>query len=78
MSSNLTWINQSQENELPSRGKILCEHRAIITRLNPDPSIIHISQNYFLVIVMFEYFLGAPIYHSTDIVSRKLTGHALP
>ena len=49
----------------------------IITGFNPDPSIIRVDQDYFLVTSTFEYFPGAPIYHSTDLVSWKLIGHAL-
>ncbi|KAF3402989.1 Non-reducing end alpha-L-arabinofuranosidase BoGH43B [Talaromyces pinophilus] len=49
----------------------------IITGFNPDPSIIRVGQDYFLVTSTFEYFPGAPIYHSTDLVSWKLIGHAL-
>lgn len=66
------------------RKKKMSSHRVaksyanpIITGFNPDPSIIRVGHDYFLVTSTFEYFPGAPIYHSTDLVSWKLIGHAL-
>ncbi|OKL58331.1 hypothetical protein UA08_06406 [Talaromyces atroroseus] len=49
----------------------------IIPGFNPDPSIVRVNHDYFLVTSSFEYFPGAPIYHSTDLAQWKLIGHAL-
>ncbi|KAF4186723.1 hypothetical protein CNMCM7927_005110 [Aspergillus lentulus] len=49
----------------------------IIPGFNPDPSIIRVNKDYFLVTSSFEYFPGAPIYHSTDLIRWSLIGHAL-
>ncbi|CAI7677739.1 hypothetical protein N7533_003380 [Penicillium manginii] len=49
----------------------------IIPGFNPDPSIVRVDQDYFLVTSTFEYFPGAPIYHSRDLIKWKLIGHAL-
>ncbi|KAH8694154.1 glycosyl hydrolase [Talaromyces proteolyticus] len=49
----------------------------VIPGFNPDPSIIRVKEDYFLVTSSFEYFPGAPIYHSTDLIQWKLIGHAL-
>lgn len=49
----------------------------IIAGFNPDPSIVRVNEDYFLVTSSFEYFPGVPIYHSTDLIGWKLIGHAL-
>ncbi|KAJ5693464.1 hypothetical protein N7462_002887 [Penicillium macrosclerotiorum] len=49
----------------------------IIPGFNPDPSIIRVGSDFFLVTSSFEYFPGAPIYHSCDLVKWTLIGHAL-
>lgn len=49
----------------------------VIPGFNPDPSIVRVDQDFFLVTSSFEYFPGAPIYHSRDLIQWKLIGHAL-
>lgn len=49
----------------------------IIPGFNPDPSIVRVDKDFFLVTSTFEYFPGAPIYHSRDLIQWKLIGHAL-
>ncbi|BCS28617.1 glycoside hydrolase family 43 protein [Aspergillus puulaauensis] len=49
----------------------------IISGSNPDPSIIRVGPDYFLVTSTFEYTPGAPIYHSKDLIKWTLIGHAL-
>ena len=49
----------------------------IIPGFNPDPSIVRVDKDFFLVTSTFEYFPGVPIYHSQDLIQWKLIGHAL-
>ncbi|KKY22203.1 putative glycosyl hydrolase [Diplodia seriata] len=49
----------------------------ILPGFNPDPSIVRVGPDYFLVTSTFEYFPGVPIYHSRDLVRWTLIGHAL-
>lgn len=49
----------------------------IIPGFNPDPSIVHVDNDFFLVTSTFEYFPGVPIYHSRDLIKWTLIGHAL-
>ncbi|KAF7305431.1 Non-reducing end alpha-L-arabinofuranosidase BoGH43B [Mycena chlorophos] len=49
----------------------------ILPGWNPDPSITRVGADYFLATSSFEYFPGHPIYHSTDLYSWRLIGHAL-
>ncbi|GAB7329980.1 hypothetical protein MBLNU13_g01676t1 [Cladosporium sp. NU13] len=44
----------------------------IIPGFNPDPSIVRVGSDYFLVTSTFEYYPGVPIYHSTDLLQWKL------
>ncbi|KAH7073143.1 glycosyl hydrolase [Paraphoma chrysanthemicola] len=49
----------------------------ILPGFNPDPSVIRVGEDYFCVTSSFEYFPGAPIYHSKDLIKWTLIGHAL-
>lgn len=49
----------------------------IIPGFNPDPSILRVGDNYWLIVSSFEFTPGIPIYHSTDLVNWKLHSHAL-
>ncbi|KAJ5953563.1 glycosyl hydrolase [Penicillium verhagenii] len=49
----------------------------IITGFNPDPSIIRVNDDFFLITSTFEYFPGIPIYHSRDLIQWELIGHVL-
>lgn len=49
----------------------------VITGMNPDPSIVRVGDDFYLVTSTFEYFPGLPIYHSRDLVNWRLIGHAL-
>ena len=49
----------------------------IIPGFHPDPTICRVGDDYYLVTSSFEYFPGAPIFHSTDLVSWKQIGNIL-
>ncbi|TIA51451.1 glycosyl hydrolase [Aureobasidium pullulans] len=49
----------------------------ILPGFNPDPSIVRVKDDFFLVTSTFEYFPGLPIYHSKDLIKWTLVGHAL-
>ncbi|KAL3437026.1 glycosyl hydrolase [Aspergillus tetrazonus] len=44
---------------------------------NPDPSIVRVGDDYFLVTSTFEYTPSAPIYHSKDLIKWNLITHAI-
>ncbi|KAL4742679.1 glycosyl hydrolase [Aspergillus similis] len=44
---------------------------------NPDPSIVRVGDDYFLVTSTFEYTPSAPIYHSKDLIKWDLITHAI-
>ncbi|MXY04977.1 MAG: glycoside hydrolase family 43 protein [Gammaproteobacteria bacterium] len=43
----------------------------------PDPSIVRVGDDFYLVNSSFEYFPGLPIHHSRDLVNWELAGYAL-
>ncbi len=43
----------------------------------PDPSMIRVGDDYFMVTSSFVYFPCIPILHSTDLVNWKIIGHAV-
>jgi xylan 1,4-beta-xylosidase len=49
----------------------------VIRGFNPDPSIIRVQDDYYIVTSTFEWFPGVPIYHSRDLAHWRLIGHAL-
>lgn len=49
----------------------------IISGFAPDPSIVRVEDDFYLINSTFEYFPGIPIYHSTDLVNWELISYAL-
>lgn len=49
----------------------------VIPGFNPDPCIVRVNNDYYIVTSTFEWFPGLPIYHSRDLVNWKQIGHAL-
>jgi len=43
----------------------------------PDPSIVRVDDDYYMVNSSFGYFPGLPVFKSTDLVSWQQIGHAL-
>ena len=44
-------------------------HNPIIPGFHPDPSIVKVGDDYYIVNSSFQYFPGVPIYHSKDLVN---------
>jgi len=49
----------------------------IIRGYNPDPSIVRVDEDFYLVTSTFEFFPGVPIYHSRNLVNWELINHCL-
>lgn len=49
----------------------------IIPGFAPDPSIVRVGSDFYVINSTFEYFPGIPIYHSRDLINWELIGHAL-
>lgn len=49
----------------------------IIPGFAPDPSIVRMGSDFYVINSTFEYFPGIPIYHSRDLINWELIGYAL-
>jgi alpha-N-arabinofuranosidase len=49
----------------------------ILAGFYPDPSIVRVDRDYFLVTSSFAWYPGVPIFHSTDLVNWAQIGHVL-
>ncbi len=49
----------------------------ILSGFHPDPSIIRVEDDYYLVNSSFEWFPGIPVYHSKDLVNWELIGYGI-
>lgn len=49
----------------------------ILAGAYPDPSIVRVGDDFYLINSSFEYFPALPIHHSTDLVNWKHIGYAL-
>ncbi len=49
----------------------------ILSGYYPDPSIVRVEDDYYMVNSSFEWFPGMPIHHSKDLVNWQLIGYGL-
>ena len=49
----------------------------VLSGCYPDPSVVRVGDEYFLVTSSFEYFPGLPVFRSTDLVGWEQIGHAI-
>jgi len=49
----------------------------VLPGFHPDPSIVRVGDDFYLVNSTFSWFPGLPIFHSRDLVNWNLIGHAI-
>ena len=49
----------------------------IIPGFHPDPSIVKVDDDYYIVNSSFQYFPGVPIFHSKDLINWEQIGNVL-
>ena len=49
----------------------------VLPGFHPDPSVVRVGEDYYLVNSSFTYFPAIPIHHSRDLVHWELIGHAI-
>ena len=52
-------------------------HNPILTGMHPDPSIVRVGEDYYMVNSSFIYFPCIPISHSRDLLHWEVIGHAI-
>ena len=69
-------IGSVQEVRAPAqeRPKI---RNPVLRGFRPDPSIVRVGKDFYIVTSTFEWFPGVEIHHSRDLVHWRLLGHAL-
>ncbi len=72
MSDSSTVVRADERNQLGS-GAI----QPILPGFHPDPTICRVGEDYYLATSSFEYFPGAPIFHSRDLLSWTQIGNIL-
>jgi hypothetical protein len=70
-------MSESPIAQLPHAGTINGEVQPIVAGFHPDPTICRVGEDYYLAHSSFEYFPGAPIFHSRDLVSWTQIGNIL-
>ena len=54
-----------------------CRRNPILRGMHPDPSIVRVGEDYYLVNSSFVMFPGIPISHSRDLVHWEVIGYAV-
>ena len=49
----------------------------ILRGFHPDPSVVRVGEDYYLVNSSFTFFPGLPVFHSRDLVHWRLISHAV-
>lgn len=52
-------------------------HNPVLTGFHPDPSVVRVGEDYYMVNSSFCYFPCIPISHSTDLIHWREIGHAI-
>jgi len=52
-------------------------HNPILTGMHPDPSIVRVGEDYYMVNSSFIFFPCIPISHSKDLIHWEVIGHAI-
>ena len=52
-------------------------HNPVLPGFHPDPSVVAVGGDYYLVNSSFHYFPGVPVYHSTDLQNWEQIGNVL-
>ena len=49
----------------------------IISGFSPDPSVVAVGEDYYIINSTFHYFPGVPVYHSRDLQNWEQIGNVL-
>lgn len=49
----------------------------VVPGFSPDPSLVRVGEDFYLVTSTFSWFPGLPIYHSRDLVNWRQIGNAI-
>lgn len=72
--SRFTYEGRSQEQVKVAPGQY---RNPILSGYYPDPSVMRVGEDYYLVLSSFAHFPGLPIFHSKDLVNWTQIGNAI-
>jgi len=72
--SHFTYDGRSVERATPSSDQY---RNPILSGYYPDPSVIRVGQDYYLVLSSFAHYPGLPIFHSRDLVNWTQIANAI-
>lgn len=77
-SANFGWFEYRGNDDVFSTPLENGEYRnPILAGFHPDPSIVRVDNDYYLVNSTFGFFPGIPVFHSRDLVNWTQIGNAL-
>jgi xylan 1,4-beta-xylosidase len=78
-SANFAWVSYTGEDpaELSAPAAAGEYRNPIIPGFQPDPSIVRVRDDYYLINSSFAFFPGIPIFHSRDLVNWEQIGNAI-
>jgi beta-xylosidase len=68
---------REQAVEEPAVELVVLFSNPIVPGFAPDPSIVRVDNDFYLINSTFEYFPGVPVYHSTDLINWELLSYVL-
>lgn len=76
--ASFDWFHYEGRDTAYAGGKDDDEYwNPVVAGFYPDPSIVRVNDDYYLVMSSFAYFPGLPVFHSKDLVNWKAIGHAI-
>lgn len=66
---------EGQDNREGEKSHMI--HNPIIPGFYPDPSIVRVGEDYYLVCSSFELYPGIPIFHSRDLANWEQIGYVM-
>lgn len=76
--ARFAWFEYSGDDELFRKPLAGDEYRnPILAGYHPDPSVVRVGEDYYLVNSTFGFFPGIPVFHSRDLVNWTQIGNAV-
>ncbi len=76
--AHFSWFEYSGDDEVFKPALADNEFRnPILAGYHPDPSIVRVGEDYYLVNSTFGFFPGIPVFHSRDLVNWTQIGNAI-
>jgi alpha-N-arabinofuranosidase len=77
--ASFAWVSYAGHDspEAPAPATSAYYRNPIVPGFAPDPSIVRVRDDYYLINSSFAFFPGLPIYHSRDLVNWEQIGNAI-